>query len=297
MELALAVVLLAVACSSCGGKTTPIAKQSQASSTVLQSTATSSTSSQAAVIPGGISPHLNVDQLKKIDRGRRDFTFAVFGDNRGSTTVFEDLVGRVNSDNVLFAFDNGDLVDGATTENYRMFVGQITASTRPFLTAVGNHDDGSSDLYKSIFGNDYYAFTVGKCYFIVLDDSNQKDIDGVQLQWLKERLVESRPYRFRFVVMHVPLYDPRVGPRGVGHSLGDPAFAGMLNDLFDQYHVTMLLTSHIHGFFSGNWGSTPYIISGGAGAPLVGSDPQHFFYHYVRIHVSGQGESYEVVKL
>jgi hypothetical protein len=284
------------ACLSCGGKTTHISTPSQASTTASQSTALSSASSQTKATPGNIPPHLNADQLKKIEQGKLDFKFDAFGDNRGSTTVFETLVSRVNADHVLFAFDNGDLVDGATIGNYRMFVDQIAACTRPFLTAVGNHDDGSSDLYKAIFGNDYYAFTVGNCYFIVLDDSNEKDVDSAQLEWLKERLVESQPYRFRFVIMHVPLYDPRVGPRGVGHSLQDANLARMLNDLFDQYHVTLLLTSHIHGFFSGTWGSTPYIVTGGAGAPLVGSDSQHFFYNYVRIHVSNQGESYEVVK-
>jgi hypothetical protein len=240
---------------------------------------------------------MNSDQLQKIDRGRDDFTFDVFGDNKGSTTVFETLLDKVNEDNALFALDNGDLVDGATIDNYRMFVGQIAASTGPFLTTVGNHDGGSSDLYHAIFGNDYYAFTAGNCYFIVLDDSNEKDIDNVQLEWLKEKLDESQAYRFRFVFMHVPIYDPRSGPRGVGHSLQDPEFTGMLNSLFDQSHVTLLLTSHIHGYYQGTWGSTPYVVTGGAGAALVGSDPEHFFYHYVRVHVSDPGEDYEVVKI
>ena len=240
---------------------------------------------------------MNSVELQKIDQGGDDFTFDVFGDNKGSTTVFETLLDKVNEDNALFALDNGDLVDGATIGNYRMFVGQIAASTGPFLTAVGNHDDGSSDLYHAIFGNDYYAFTAGNCYFIVLDDSNEKDIDNVQLEWLKEKLDESQAYRFRFVFMHVPLYDPRVGPRGVGHSLQDPEFTGMLNSLLDQSHVTLLLTSHIHGYYEGTWGSTPYLVTGGAGAQLQGADHQHFFYHYVRVHVSNQGEDYEVVKI
>ncbi len=247
--------------------------------------------------PGDIPPHLNADQLKQIDQGKTDFTFAIFGDNRGSTTDFETLLRQVNGDDVLFALDNGDLVEGATVENYRMFTGQIAACSRPLLTAIGNHDGSASDLYGALFGPGYYAFTIGNSYFIVLDNANQKNLDDPQLAWLKQRLAESEAYRFRFVIMHVPLYDPRVGPTGVGHSLQDPDFAGMLNDLFDQYQVTLLLTSHIHGYYEGTWGNTPYVITGGAGAPLQGSDPQHFFYHYVRVHVSDEGVSYEVVRI
>lgn len=53
----------------------------------------------------------------------------------------------------------------------------------------------------------------------------------------------------------------------------DLDFAKKLNRLFDENNVTMLFVSHIHGYYRGVWGRTPYIMTGGAGAELAGSDP------------------------
>lgn len=291
LVLLLVALVAAVGCSSCGKK----AVQPKAGTPTAPATAPEA-GSPGAPTPGNIPAHLNSEQLGKFDRSKNDFTFAVFGDNRGSTTIFPALVSRVSADDVLFGLDNGDLVNSPTVKNYRTFMEQFDAATRPMLTSVGNHD-GATDLYRSLFGPAYYEFTVGSSLFIVLDDSNEKDIDETQLTWLTGKLAGGQSYRNRFVIMHTPLFDPRVGPQGADHALSDNAFAKMLSGLFDQYHVTLLITSHIHGYFEGAWGATPYIISGGAGAPLYGTDPQHFFYHYVRVRVSDQGVSHEVVKI
>jgi hypothetical protein len=81
------------------------------------------------------------------------------------------------------------------------------------------------------------------------------------------------------------------------HGLKDPVQAKMINDLLDGYDVTMLFTSHIHGYFKGTWRKTPYIITGGAGAELVGTNPADYFYHYIKVNVSDSGVTYEVVKV
>jgi serine/threonine-protein phosphatase CPPED1 len=295
LVLTTVLALAVLACASCGRQVVRTSTQPGAGTTTAPGAASGAAGGTARATPGGIPPHMNAAQLERVDRSKHDFTFAVLGDNRGSTTVFPTLISRVNSDNVLFALDNGDLVDSGTAANYRLFLGQIASSTRPFLTAIGNHEDEQG--YQALFGDSYYDFAVGNSLFIVLDDSNGKDIDGAQLEWLKTKLAAGQSYKFRFVFMHVPLYDPRVGLQKAGHSLNDLGFARTLNDLFDANHVTLLLTSHIHGYYEGVWGSTPYIITGGAGGPLQGSDPAHFFNHYVRVHVSDQGESYEVVKI
>ena len=294
--LAILLLALVLAGSSCGGHKAGLSSQPRTgtapSTTPLASSAPISTTG-----PGGIPQHLNTAQLEKVDNSRSDFAFAVLGDNRGSTTIFDSLIAKVSSDSVLFALDNGDLVDGGTVANYRHFVDQISACTKPFLVSAGNHDDISNGIYAALFGDGYYDFTVGDSLVIVLDDSNERNIDSGQLEWLKSELSRGQAYKYRFIFMHVPLYDPRQSGESVGHSLQDLTFAKMLNGLFDQNHVTLILASHIHGYYEGVWGSTPYIISGGAGAPLQGTDPEHFFYHYVRVHVSDQGIEHEVVRI
>jgi hypothetical protein len=38
------------------------------------------------------------------------------------------------------------------------------------------------------------------------------------------------------------------------------------------------------------------MITGGAGAELMGTDPEHYFYHYVIVHVAGEQVSTSIVR-
>lgn len=241
----------------------------------------------------------NYHQLQRIDLTKKEFSFAVFGDNRNSVKTFANLIEKVNQEDVIFAIDVGDLVYDGEKEKYRFFINQIKKLNKPLLTVIGNHElkrEGRANYYE-LFGKFYYSFVVGDSYFIILDDANARNLDPWQMDWLKDELQKSQNYRYRFVFMHVPLYDPRKGELEVGHSLKDLAFANELNNLFDKNNLTMLFVAHIHGYYRGIWGKTPYIITGGAGARLSGSDPQHDFFHYIKVNVSESGVKYEVIKL
>jgi len=241
----------------------------------------------------------NYQQFEKVDRSRVSFSFAVFGDNKESVKTFGDIIDRLNNSDIIFAFDDGDLVLDGDIEQYRFFLKQADRLHKPLLTAIGNHEtyqDGR-DNYFNLFGPFNYSFAIGRSYFIVCDDANERGLGGFQMDWLEGELEKSRTYRNRFVFMHVPLYDPRADKQGIEHGLKDPVQAKMIKDLLDGYDVTMLFTSHIHGYFKGIWGKTPYIITGGAGAELVGTDPADYFYHYIKVNVSDSGVTYDVVKV
>ena len=241
----------------------------------------------------------NYDNLQNIDKGQTDFSFAVFGDNKNSVTTFNNLIDRVNQDDVVFGIDNGDLVYDGDIEKYNFFLRQIERFKKPLLTSLGNHDilEGGRANYYDIFGPFYYSFQIGDSYFIVLDDANEKALDPTQMDWLKGELEKSQSYKYRFIVMHVPLFDPRQSGKALEHALEDPEAAQQLNDLFDSNHVTMIFASHIHDYITGTWGATPYIISGGAGAEIYGGDTGEAIFHYVKVHVTEEGVTYEVVKL
>jgi hypothetical protein len=215
-----------------------------------------------------------------------DFTFAVFGDNKGNYSIFEPLLQDIAQDReIVFAIDVGDLVDGGTRGAYKPFLSQVKENVAiPFLTAIGNHDlnNGSNTNFLQIFGPTYYAFRVGQSHFIVLDAATESGFDKVELQWLGDELKRAQASETCFIFMHVPPFDPR----GNGFHKCLPEKDGRsLLDLFRFYKVSHLFASHIHGYFSGVWEGVPYTITGGAGAKLQGSDPQHFFHHYVRVHV------------
>jgi hypothetical protein len=216
-----------------------------------------------------------------------DFSFAVMGDNKGNRSVFEPLLQDIDHDKAIaFAIDDGDLVGKGTVGLYRRFLSQVQENlTIPFLAAIGNHDlnnHGSNKNYQEIFGPTYYSFQVGKGYFIVLDAITEAGFDKAERQWLEKELQKGQASKARFVFMHVPVFDPRGGT--YHKSLPDNDQKDLL-DLFRRYQVTHLFVSHLHGYFSGVWAGVPYTITGGAGGSLQGMEPEHFFYHYVKVHL------------
>jgi hypothetical protein len=226
----------------------------------------------------------NKKEISRIKVGDLDnFTFALFGDNKGNYSFFEPLLHDIAQDKeIAFAIDVGDLVSDGKRGQYRRFLKQVQGNLAiPFVTAIGNHDltNGSSNNYQDIFGPTYYAFQVGQCYFIVLDAITRSGFDKAERQWLEDELHKAKASKARFVFMHMPPFDPR-GTYPPERDWKD------LIDLLRSYNVTHLFTSHIHGYFSGVWEDVPYTITGGAGARLQGSDPEHFFHHYVKVHVS-----------
>ena len=248
------------------------------------------------------SGNLNYNALQKIDKSQSNYTFVVYGDDQDSHGKFDQLINTVNQKNILFSMDIGDLVPVGNLSNYITFLKQINSSKSPILTVIGNHElkqDTNASYYSNLFGNTYYSFSTKNSYYIILDDANEIRLDDQQMQWLKTELNKSQSYKYRFVFMHVPLYDPRNESDKKNddeHSLQDANQAKELNDLFDQYNVTMLFSSHIHAYYNGTWGKTPYIISGGAGAPLAKVGPEHSFYHYILVNASNQSVNFEFIK-
>jgi hypothetical protein len=236
---------------------------------------------------------------KLIDKTKNEFSFVVFGDNRNSIKPFKYLITKVNEEDALFAVDCGDLVSHGEEKNFRRFLKQIKSLHKPLLTVIGNHDlhENDSTIYCKKFGKLYYSFAIKNSYFVILDDAKE-NLDQVQMNWLEDELKKSQNYRYRFIFIHVPLYSvSQKVEYQIGHSMKDLFLAKKLNNLFDKNNVTMLFASHIHGYYRGTWGNTPYIITGGAGAKLFGFDPQHYFYHYVRVNVSDNGVHYKVIKI
>jgi serine/threonine-protein phosphatase CPPED1 len=248
----------------------------------------------------------NYHELQKISTNESNFSFAVYGDDGNSGGRFEHLIKSLNGKDVLFSLDNGDLTTSGTAREFGYFLIELTQLKAPVLTNIGNHDlfnHNNESNYINMFGNSYYSFTEKNSYFIVIDDA-KSNINDTQMSWLKNELKKSQNYKYRFVFMHIPLYDPRYGATGEGLSLNNSTTVKTLNGLFDEYNVTMIFASHIHGYFRGVWGKTPFITTGGAGYPLSkppakyndSNSTENYFYHYILVNVTDRGVNYDVVK-
>jgi 3',5'-cyclic AMP phosphodiesterase CpdA len=241
----------------------------------------------------------NRKQLERIKLAEGPLIFAVLGDNRSNPPVFQQILQQMNHDpSLAFAIDLGDLVETGSVENFRTFFEQVRQNLRlPLLTVLGNHDlekDHGARLYRRIFGPDHYAFQIKGNYFIVVNDVENYKIGEPQWRWLEEELKKSQAYKTRLVFLHTPLFDPRGGDNH--HALSEDT-GRRLATLFRRYHVTHVFAGHIHSYFSGNWDGVPYTITAGAGAPLYGSDPQHYFYHYLKVTLKDDKVHIEVQRL
>jgi len=237
----------------------------------------------------------------KTSTSTSNFSFAVVGDNKNSISTFRRIINSINSDlDIKFVVNTGDMVFDGSPVKYNFYLKQIKKFKIPVLIVPGNHDveDHGVENYIEIFGPLYYSFHLGEAYFIILNNSNEERIDSYQMWWLREELEKSKTYRYRFLFMHVPIYDPRLKyDQQPGHSMKDLENAKKLLSLIENYNVTMIFAGHIHGYFKGYWEKVPYIITGGAGAELFGVDPNHYFYHYIKVNVSEEGVNYELIKL
>ena len=168
--------------------------------------------------------------------------------------------------------------------------------SKPLLMLPGESETAGSgmDLFRDIFGEPYYSFTAGSAYFILLDDSGGEGLGSEQEKWLRGELEKSQAHRVRLVFMHYPLFDPEGSDPG--SALRDPEAARRLQGLFDEYGVTAVFASHARGVYQGTWGGTPYLVTGGAGAPIDPVDGEHRYYNFVKVSVYQDQVEFEVVK-
>ncbi|MBW1703948.1 MAG: metallophosphoesterase [Deltaproteobacteria bacterium] len=239
----------------------------------------------------------NIKNLNEIRVADPDgFSFSVFGENRYSKFIFENLLKIIDHDpDIVFAISLGDMVSRGRKYKYANFLKQVRDNLSiPLITTMGNREllGRGRALYHDIFGPSYYSFHIGKNYFMVLDDAGNEDFDLMQKDgWLETELQNSQQYNTRIVFMHTPLYDPK--GENHQHCLTDKSAKTPAN-LFLKYHVTHIFASRIHGYFNGRWKGIPYTITGGAGAKLHGTDPDHYFFHFLKVNINKGNVDIEV---
>lgn len=239
----------------------------------------------------------NLAQIKV--SAAKPLTFAVLGDSRDHPKIFGRLLQEIDRDPAItFVVHVGDMVKNVDLDQYRTFFQEVSRNLhQPLLAVIGNQEiygEQGLELYHEIFGPDHYAFSLHNNYFIMLNDAAKEGVGAEQWRWLEDELKKSQAARTRLIFLHTPLYDPRGGDNH--HCLG-PEQAGPLLALFQKYQVTHIFAGHIHSYFTGTWDGVPYTITAGAGAPLYRTDPEHYFYHYLKVTVKGDKVQVQVRRL
>jgi hypothetical protein len=222
------------------------------------------------------------------------WTFAVAGDNRHDTDIYQQLLERVVQDGNAFLINTGDLVDYGNKKNFQAFQQLMVDFPLPFYPVPGNHDlddDGLLTHYLAFSGAPaaHYSFDVDMVHF-TLSNSASGHLSQTALDWIDQDLAATdRPAKI--VVTHYPPFDPDE----TGHILfsGNEAFMALM----EKHQVAHVFTGHIHAYSQEERNGTVYTITGGAGSDLYVDDHPDAFYHYVQVTVDGDQVQTEVIPL
>jgi 3',5'-cyclic AMP phosphodiesterase CpdA len=247
-------------------------------------------------------------KLSALERIQGRFAFIVMGDNRSGDDIYRKIVALAVERKPDFVVNTGDVI--ATPGNkgeWTRFWAMSRPITVPYFLTVGNHDANprlwySENTFKEqvdLPGNElYYSFNAGNSLFVVLDsyqDDQERRITGKQLTWLESILLNSDKVH-KFVFLHHPLYtDPEKGSHA-GDCLDEyPKDRDRLEALFVKAKVDAVFAGHEHIYQRKTIDGVAHIITGGGGAPLVGSEEEGGFHHFVKVTVDGGRVIGEVV--
>jgi 3',5'-cyclic AMP phosphodiesterase CpdA len=140
----------------------------------------------------------------------------------------------------------------------------------------------------------------GGVHFVALDNVSQAGFGADQLAWLDADLAQARSQpatKHVIVGMHKPLAHNGV----TTHSMdGDGASAVAESDaalaMLVKNHVELVVASHVHEFVQLEQAGIRTYITGGLGAPLVGTGSEHAFHHFLQVDVADGGITVSVVR-
>lgn len=256
------------------------------------------------------------------------FIFFVVGDDRPAketdplTPTIQTIYQQVAQAKPAFVLMLGDTVYGKDDKNeaqvaqeYAAFLKLAASGGVPVYNAPGNHEmddkhDIPSATMESWYEKDtgsvpYGAFNYGNSRFIALDtddvsagcggtpsakDKNYAgNLGNDQLAALAADLDGDGSFAHVFVLMHRPIHADKSKSRLT------KACRTALEQLFAQHaNVQFVLASHEHTFYQAKAkpGAPTYLVSGGAGAPLVKGG----YYNYLVFTVAGGTVTWKVVK-
>jgi len=229
------------------------------------------------------------------NRDKTSFVFAVLGDSRPASgplmpEVFGTLINLIENKNPDFIVMTGDdvklsdvgIISRDEAVSYWGGFINVTKSimkTKPFFTAVGNHDrpdqtealkrfqevflhphNGNGEM--GYFNETTYWFEYGNSLFVVLNTEEPNytsNIGGNQLTWLNET-IRRTGYTHKFVFTHRPIR---------GSTRKTMINANLIDSIFWENNVTAIFAGHNHLYcYYTTHDNLLYITAGGAGAKL-----------------------------
>jgi 3',5'-cyclic AMP phosphodiesterase CpdA len=203
------------------------------------------------------------------------------------TANFEFAIANLNRLHPRFVVICGDLVnragDSAEIAEYKRILQKLDSSI-PVYSVAGNHDVGNVptsatlDGFHAAIGRDYYTFSEGELFGIVLDSNLIRSPEGdpeaakQQEEWLDKTLAsaKSNPKQQIVIFQHIPYFVKNSSEADGYFNIPPPARRKYL-DLLEQAGVKYVFAGHTHKSAIGTDGPLTEIVTGAVGMPLGGS--------------------------
>jgi len=231
--------------------------------------------------------------------------FVSYGDTRTNPTKHDAIAAQVislyQSDpgyQTLLPFTGDAVSDGDTDSDWTsQFFSPSFTHIRTELANValapvmGNHE-GSGGLFALYFpepfvAGRYYSFDYGPAHFTMIDQYTSYTVGSAQYNWIKSDLAASTK-TWNIAVFHEP------GWSANGGHPDNTTVQTVLEPLFEQYKVALVLNGHNHYYARAMVNGIPELTLGSGGAPgytpLSGQPDIVYTYKglgYVRVSISG----------
>ncbi len=174
--------------------------------------------------------------------------FAIVGDSHvgARNSVYAKAIDQLKKRGASTLIHIGDAIDTpGSSKQWKSFLDN-TGQEMTLHLAPGNHDISgkrSLEVYLRFFPEPYYSFSDGDTLFVLLNTElpgEESMVTGEQFLWLSKEL--DKPYRYRFVFLHQPLY-PAVRLHGLDHN---EEARDRLHRLFVEKKVSLVMAGHDH---------------------------------------------------
>jgi 3',5'-cyclic-AMP phosphodiesterase len=222
-----------------------------------------------------------------------DYTFVVMGDSRGDDAVFRKALATAAAYKPLFILHGGDISENGSREELDHFLDVVREEipNLPLFVVLGNHERDRKLFEEKIGPRNFVIDSQRLNSLVIAVDNADYALKSPALSYLREHLKHKRATAF--VAMHVP---PKT-ERWDWHTFSDGG--AELVRLIGERKPDMVFFSHVHQYAGGVIAGVPAIITGGAGAPLVGKEkfPGEPLHHLIVVRVRQGKVSAEMVRL
>lgn len=145
---------------------------------------------------------------------------------------------------------------------------ETTGPDKTLHFAPGNHDirfNSSRSVYDRLFSSQYYSYSRGDTLFVMLSTvlpHQRSRITGRQRTWLRTEL--ARPFRFKFVFLHEPLF-PALPLQGLNVFRKS---RNSLHQLFVDMGVNLVVAGHNHIYRRSERDGVTYVVASNTGGKL-----------------------------